>query len=287
MFKPLKVINLSDIVDSYDVLLFDIWGVIVEDDENPHRQVVSTINELSKSKIVRFISNAPRPAEYSQNRLSAHGINTVKENIFTSGEIARKTLKNTKKFLNIEKPVVFHLGPTIKNDVLNNINVATTENIKDANILLLTTFVDHDGDLTQYNSLFKVAIEHDAICLCANPDEIIPYKRYNRYCSGYFGNIYKSMGGRVVYTGKPYPEIFEELLITLKPNIMKDKVLMVGDTLETDVLGANNVGLHSALVLTGNSSRITQTSNVEEQVNLLNDKFASTKIYPNYIINIK
>ncbi|MCB1317639.1 MAG: HAD hydrolase-like protein, partial [Leptospiraceae bacterium] len=37
--------------------------------------------------------------------------------------------------------------------------------------------------------------------------------------------------------------------------IKKNEVLMVGDTLTTDIIGANKFGIDSALVLSGNTQR--------------------------------
>ncbi|KJV53838.1 HAD hydrolase, IA, variant 1 family protein [Orientia tsutsugamushi str. Gilliam] len=68
------------------------------------------------------------------------------------------------------------------------------------------------------------------------------------------------MGGKVVYSGKPHSEIFQAVLNTLALNVKKKKILMIGDTLETDILGANNIGIDSALVLTGNAFRIAKAS---------------------------
>ena len=52
----------------------------------------------------------------------------------------------------------------------------------------------------------------------------------------------------------------------------KEEILMVGDTLTTDILGGNKFGIATALVLSGNTS----FKNVEVQIN-------STGIIPDYI----
>ncbi len=59
------------------------------------------------------------------------------------------------------------------------------------------------------------------------------------------------------YLGKPYPAIFNyafEILIrkfNLPANLQKKQVLMLGDSLASDIHGANSFGLTSGLVLTG------------------------------------
>ncbi len=54
---------------------------------------------------------------------------------------------------------------------------------------------------------------------------------------------------RATYIGKPNKYVFEIALSTM--NIQKSKVLMVGDKIATDILGAKNAGIKSALVKTG------------------------------------
>ena len=90
--------------------------------------------------------------------------------------------------------------------------------------------------------------------ICANPDTTIPKHGAWRYCAGYFAGIIEKFGGDVIYTGKPKAVTYNEIF-RLRPNVAKDKILMIGDTLETDILGASSANIHSAIVLTGNSVR--------------------------------
>jgi 4-nitrophenyl phosphatase len=53
--------------------------------------------------------------------------------------------------------------------------------------------------------------------------------------------------------GKPYPAIYNAALKELNSN--PEDTLMVGDRLDTDILGANRLGIDSAAVLTGTTSR--------------------------------
>jgi HAD superfamily hydrolase (TIGR01450 family) len=56
--------------------------------------------------------------------------------------------------------------------------------------------------------------------------------------------------------GKPDPAMFAfafDELLKHQPNLSRREILMVGDTLETDIRGANAAGLDTALVLSGNT----------------------------------
>jgi HAD superfamily hydrolase (TIGR01450 family) len=59
------------------------------------------------------------------------------------------------------------------------------------------------------------------------------------------------------YLGKPYQDIYDYTIDVLKKRfdlqdaIAPDEVIMLGDSLKSDIQGANGAGMHSALVLTG------------------------------------
>ena len=69
------------------------------------------------------------------------------------------------------------------------------------------------------------------------------------------------MGGKVVYFGKPYKEIYD---LCLKKN---ERTLVIGDNLNTDIRGANNLHLDS-LFITGGVHR-SEYKNDNELNNLL------------------
>lgn len=94
----------------------------------------------------------------------------------------------------------------------------------------------------------------EKVLLIANPDIFAPSGidggRFPILTQGGIGKYYeKFFGGNVIYFGKPMKGIFEFAQgVSSSEN---DKILMVGDTLWTDILGAQNFGIDSALVQTG------------------------------------
>jgi hypothetical protein len=75
------------------------------------------------------------------------------------------------------------------------------------------------------------------------------------YRQGIANMLEDIVGKRFIRFGKPDVPLFiyaYEKLSAIK-SIPKDKILMVGDTLHTDILGGNKFGIHTALVLSGNT----------------------------------
>ena len=57
--------------------------------------------------------------------------------------------------------------------------------------------------------------------------------------------IFKQLGGKVIYFGKPHPEIY-------KFCVKKDeKILVIGDNIRTDIKGANNMKFDSLFITNG------------------------------------
>ncbi len=67
------------------------------------------------------------------------------------------------------------------------------------------------------------------------------------------GALQFASGVKPYIAGKPYPAIFQTALKTL--GAVPEQALMIGDRLETDILGANRMGIQSAALLTGVTSR--------------------------------
>jgi HAD superfamily hydrolase (TIGR01450 family) len=67
------------------------------------------------------------------------------------------------------------------------------------------------------------------------------------------GALHYASGTAPFVVGKPQSAIFETALRSLGSSA--EDTLMVGDRLDTDILGANRLGIDSAAVLTGVTSR--------------------------------
>jgi ribonucleotide monophosphatase NagD (HAD superfamily) len=64
------------------------------------------------------------------------------------------------------------------------------------------------------------------------------------------GEIYRQLDVKVSWHGKPERAFFEKALGLFK-NSSRDRILVIGDGPETDLLGANELGLDSAFIAGG------------------------------------
>jgi len=78
--------------------------------------------------------------------------------------------------------------------------------------------------------------------VCANPDLYVVLPSGERgYMPGIIAKMYEELGGRIVYFGKPYASAFQASLESVGRSIPLARVLHVGDSLDHDIKGANQV----------------------------------------------
>ncbi len=90
--------------------------------------------------------------------------------------------------------------------------------------------------------------------IATNPDKTFPTPRGEIPGAGaWIAVLVTATGVEPTYAGKPAPTLLE--LARQRLGTAKEETLVVGDRLETDILGGQNAGLPTALVLSGVSRR--------------------------------
>ena len=241
MTKNLDNEGLSSIVDDYELFYIDLWGVI-HNGIKLYDKAINTLNQLSKkNKDYILLTNAPRPNSSVKKFLENMGMEKeIREHVFTSGEAALNYLK--KNFL---KNFFFHVGPPRDFDLFKDFEKNKSKNIEKSEYILCTgLFDDHDEDLTFYKDLFEKHLKKKMIC--TNPDLIVDRGNKRELCAGSVAMVFEKMGGKVVYFGKPYPEVYNQSI-----NNKNKKVLSIGDNLNTDIKGANLLNYDSLIISNG------------------------------------
>ena len=241
MTKNLDFNGLQSIADNYDLFYIDLWGVI-HNGIKLHEQSIIVLKELLKrNKTFVLLTNAPRPNKNVRNFLQKMGMShELRDNVFTSGEAALNYLK--KNFLSKK---FYHVGPPRDFDLFNSFEDNKSENIKDSEYLLCTGLFDNfDKDLIYYKNLFENHTNKKMIC--TNPDLIVDRGSKRELCAGSVAMVFEKMGGKVVYFGKPHPEVYNQSV-----DNNNKKILAIGDNLNTDIKGANLLNYDSLLISNG------------------------------------
>ena len=241
MTKNLDKEGLSSIVDNYDLFYIDLWGV-VHNGIKLHNNAINTLKQISKKdKEYILLTNAPRPNSSVKKFLEKMGMEKeIREHVYTSGEAAINYLKNN--FLN---NLFFHIGPPRDFDLFKDFEKNKSKNIEKSEYILCTgLFDDQDKDLIFYKNLLDKHLKKKMIC--TNPDLIVDRGNKREFCAGSIAMVFEKMGGKVVYFGKPYPEVYNQSI-----NNKNKKVLSIGDNLNTDIKGANLLNYDTLIISNG------------------------------------
>jgi HAD superfamily hydrolase (TIGR01459 family) len=241
MTKNLDNEGLKSIIKNYDILYIDLWGV-VHNGISLHKNAIKALEKITEAnKKYVLLTNAPRPNKTVNAFLEEMGMSeTIRKKVYSSGEVALNYLK--KNHLN---EMFYHVGPPKDFDLFVEFGNNKRKNIKESSYLLCTGLIEgHDEDLNYYKELFK---DHtDKKMICTNPDLIVDRGNKRELCAGSIALVFEKIGGKVMYFGKPFPEVYNQSI-----DNKKKKVLSIGDNLNTDIKGANLLNFDSLIISNG------------------------------------
>ncbi len=245
--------SLGEIAPAYDALIVDLWGVIHGGIE-PYPGVLETLAALrAAGKPVALLSNAPRRAASAARRLTAIGVPPdAYDLLMTSGEAAHDALalRDRPEHAALGRAYLY-IGPAWDIDLVEGLDYRRVEAVEQANFLLTVGLFDEADPLASYDPLFAAARAGKLPMLCVNPDLVVHRQSgITSPCAGLLAQRYLEQGGRVIYHGKPDPLIFHRTARALgQPE--DACILVVGDSLVTDIKGAAAAGYDSLLVTRG------------------------------------
>ncbi len=237
----LDKIGLKSIIQDFDLLFIDIWGVI-HNGISLFSSSVEVLNELDKLNIEYvLLTNAPRPNNTVIKFLLKMGLDKNKcDKVYTSGEAALRYLN-----LKMNNLKFFHIGPPRDFDLFKLLEKNKVDDINKSDFLLCTGLFDnYENDLNFYKKLFQK--KQNKRMICTNPDLIVDRGDQREFCAGTIAKIFEDSGGMVDYFGKPYPLVYNQ-----SADVSDKKILCIGDNLNTDIRGANLQNFKSLFILSG------------------------------------
>jgi len=235
--------NLSDIA----AVIADMDGVLWRGDE-PLPGLVEFFDMLRTRGLPFALAtnnSAKAPAEYVAKLGRMGVLNVSEEQVITSGTA-------TVSYLQTRYPPgtrVYVLGGDGLRTILTDAGYIVSEDGADV------VMVGFAPNLT-YERLKKATllIRAGADFIGTNPDPSIPTPEGLAPGAGsIIAAVATASDSAPIIIGKPYPPMFEAALRFL--GTLPEETLMIGDRLTTDIEGAQQVGLRTALVLTGVTTR--------------------------------
>lgn len=278
--KATAIEGLGEIADRYDAFLIDQFGVL-RDGRGPYPGAAETLVRLKDAgKRIIILSNSGKRSAENDRRLADLGFVSGSWDWFlTSGEVAWQILKregegsagSARKCLLVSRDG--DLSP------IKGLDLERTDSGADADVVLLAASEGDVYPLSHYEALLAPAAARGVPCLCTNPDKVMLTKEGTAFGAGRIAELYEELGGTVRWIGKPFADIYASALDFLgQPE--PTRVCAIGDSIEHDIAGAANGGLHSVLVTTG----ILENASDEERRKLFAEHGASPDfILPKFI----
>ena len=257
--------NLDAVLEKYDALLCDIWGVIHNGRTAYAAAAAALERARAAGKHVVLISNVPKPNEVIPPQLDRYGVPcTAWDKIVTSGDAIRAEL-----VLRAPGPM-YKIGPAYDRDLWAGLGLSFSE-LGGATFMGISGLNDDRVETpADYADVLREARARDLDLLCANPDIVVQAGDKLLWCAGAIARDYEALGGRVIMAGKPFSPIYDlayrELeRLTGKP-ADKSRLLAIGDGVPTDLKGANEQGVDVLFIASGMHGEKLKTGDAVDPV---------------------
>ena len=250
------VSGLRELVDGYDAILCDVWGV-VHDGRAAFAPACHALRRFrSMGGTVALVTNSPRPRKPIYAQLAELGVpRDAYDVLVTSGDVTLSFMAER------GAAAVCHIGPARDHALFEALREQT--GLRPQRVALaqaayvLCTGLDHDERETpdDYRARLEEMRARALDFVCANPDLVVHVGDRLIYCAGALAARYAELGGRVLQAGKPHRPIYDRALLEIAAvrdgEASLGRVLAIGDAMRTDVKGAQDFGVDALLVTSG------------------------------------
>jgi HAD superfamily hydrolase (TIGR01459 family) len=270
--------HFAPLAADYDVILSDVWGVV----HNGLAAFADACDALARFRAaggtVLLITNAPRPAGVVVRLLDKLGVpHAAYDGIVSSGDVTQDVM------LARRDQQVFTIGPQRDLPTFTELGIRFAP-AESADYVVCTGLFDDENETPEdYRPLLTRLRERNLFMVCANPDLVVERGERLVYCAGAVADLYASLGGEVLYAGKPHRPIYETALAKAAAARGKtpllERVLAIGDSVRTDLAGATAFGIDCLFVTAGIHAEELGGRDTPD-AKLLQSIFTDAKIYP-------
>jgi 4-nitrophenyl phosphatase len=246
----LKGVNLiSDHLPNIRGLIIDMDGVLWRDTE-PIGDLPAIFNKIRECgyKLILATNNATRNVTQYQEKLRRFDVEVEDWQIINSALAVGALLEEKYP----HGALVYVVGQPSLKSTLEKFNMRVVdESEPDVDVVVASLDFNLTYDKLRHASLL---IQSGSFFVGTNPDVTLPTPEGFVPGSGtVISALEIASGVKAKILGKPEPGLYEMALGRLE--LTPGDILAIGDRLETDIAGAHNAGIHSALVLSGASTQ--------------------------------
>ena len=249
--------NVDALIERYEVLLIDAYGVLVTH-SSPLPGAKALLDHLRRIEKSYFIlsNDASRLPETTAIDYAKHGLRIDASLIINSGTLLAPFFAQE----NLQGSRCFVLGPEDSKTIVEQAGGEVVREDGDFDVLVIG---DEEGFpfVETVDHVLTVLLQgadsgRTFHLICPNPDLIYPAGGGFGITAGSVAVMLEAILSqryperpdlRFTYLGKPHPAIYEQA----RRQAGTSSLVMIGDQLATDILGANRCGIDSALVRSG------------------------------------
>ncbi|WP_430971742.1 HAD-IIA family hydrolase [Sunxiuqinia rutila] len=275
----MKTRDFRSVATKYKAVFFDAFGVLKN-----HKGIIpgveNTFDFLDEKGIDYYVltNDASRSPEELARIYQINGIPGITtDKVISSGMLAHDWLK-----LKIKRGRVAYLGTEQSAHYIELAGLETLPisqlDLKDVDDVQCLVFLDDEGFdwNNDINKVVNLLRKKSMSVIVANTDINYPLNRTDIAIAigGISDMVEEILGRHFIRFGKPDAQMFMFAYekACKKQALNRDDILMVGDTLLTDIMGGNKFGMDTMLVLSGNT--------LPENAKM---KIRSTGIIPTYV----
>ena len=247
---PPIIPGFASIASRYDLILCDVWGVVHNGVAAFPEAITALQRVRAQGATVILISNAPRPGVVIRQQLEGMRVpGGAYDTIIASGDVTREELA--------KRPGVrlYHLGPERDHPNYDGLDVKLVT-LEEAELVVCTGLFDDNKETPDdYRDMLAEIRERGLPMICANPDIVVERGDRLIWCAGALAERYAALGGEVAYAGKPHAPVYQSALALAArirgSAVARERVLAIGDSVRTDLLGAATQSFDTLFVCGG------------------------------------
>lgn len=264
--RPALLTGFASLIGQYEAFILDQWGVL-HDGNKPYGGVIPLLNELRRrGKEVLILTNSSRSAARNIERLeSQFGIpQLLYKTLISPADLIREWLHGSYQIAGVRSPkAVFVCTDQDDERLLDGLDISVVGDVARADAVIILS-IPAVNLRNGRHAWIDTAIHNALPLICPSSD--IHAVRSGGVHGGMAGviNCYAELGGHIHNLGKPSHHIYARCIQDMETSD-PSRVLMVGDQIASDIVGARAQSWHTALVKTGAGKRSLEASDIRPE----------------------
>lgn len=251
--------ELQEIIARYDVFFIDQFGTL-HDGAKPYPGAVETLHALrAAGKTIIILSNSGKSGADNAARFVRLGFPPDSfDHFVTSGDVAVDILKSGALELSVSPAIrCFTISSGDDTNLADRLELTKVHQAAEADLVVISGSQADRIGLDRYAQILRPAAKAGVQAICTNPDIEMLTPTGLAPAAGSIAKLYESLGGDVLWVGKPHLPMYE-YAHRLCGFPLKKRIVAIGDSLEHDVAGGSGFGIEAVLVHLGVSGKSTE-----------------------------